>query len=63
MLAPRAVFGRSWTTGPVAKMRGRWDVNDMTLSGQDVRGNPRLEICRQGLDEDVVMPSAFRRTD
>ena len=28
---------------------------DMTLSGQDVGGNPRLEICRQGLDEDVVM--------
>ena len=28
---------------------------DMTLSGQDVSGNPRLEICRQGLDEDVVM--------
>lgn len=36
---------------------------DMTLSGQDVGGNPRLEICRQGLDEDVVMLSAFRRTD
>ena len=28
---------------------------DMTLSGQDIGGNPRLEICRQGLDEDVVM--------
>ena len=28
---------------------------DMTPSGQDVSGNPRLEICRQGLDEDVVM--------
>ncbi len=27
---------------------------DMTLSGPDVSGNPRLEICRQGLDEDVV---------
>ena len=28
---------------------------DMALSGQDVSSNPRLEICRQGLDEDVVM--------
>ena len=33
---------------------------DMTLSGQDIGSNPRLEICRQGLDEDVVMLSAFR---
>ncbi len=36
---------------------------DMSLSGQGVRGNPRLEVCRQGLDEDVVMLSAIRRTD
>ena len=36
---------------------------DMTLSGTDVSGNPRLEICRPGLDEDVVMLSTFRRTD
>ena len=28
---------------------------DMTLAARDVGGNPRLEICRQGLDEDVVM--------
>ena len=28
---------------------------DMTLSAPDVSGNPRLEICRQGLDEDVVL--------
>ena len=28
---------------------------DMTLSGRDIGGHPRLEICRQGLDEDVVM--------
>lgn len=28
---------------------------DMTLSGSGVSGNPRLEICRQGLDEDVVL--------
>ena len=28
---------------------------DMTLAGRDVGGNPRLEICRQGLDEDVVL--------
>ena len=34
---------------------------DMNLSGQEVRGNPRLEICRQGLDEDVVMLAAGGR--
>ena len=28
---------------------------DMALSVRDVLGNPRLEICREGLDEDVVI--------
>ena len=28
---------------------------DLTVSVRDVSGNPRLELCRQGLDEDVVV--------
>ena len=36
---------------------------EMTVSGQDVSGNPRLEICRQGLDEDVVMLAAGGRVE
>lgn len=29
-------------------------------SVRDVSGNPRLELCRQGLDEDVVMLKEVR---
>ena len=28
---------------------------DLTVSGRDVSGNPRLELYRQGLDEDIVV--------
>ena len=28
---------------------------DLALSVRDVNDNPRLELCRQGLDEDVVV--------
>ena len=28
---------------------------DLAVSVRDVSGNPRLELCRQGLDEDVVV--------
>ena len=28
---------------------------DFTVSVRDVSGNPRLEVCRQGVDEDIVM--------
>ena len=32
---------------------------DLTSAVRDVSGNPRLELCRQGLDEDIVVLKAM----
>ena len=45
--------GASTRYGPLSRGPSLYPI-DLTSAACDVSGNPRLELCRQGLDEDVV---------